>query len=217
MILTSTAGNTTCFTKKKYRLSNIRKEYLAEQYASYSIDLDGNINVTMYGEEFCGGAIMAACLLDERAFIEVDCLGVNVTCKKFNDSLIEGRFPLGLVEYISWLAKDTVKVKMTGITQIITKDKSLIENGRFNKLVKSEDDLCIGVTFLSGRSIIPRVYVKKLGTVTFEKACTSASIAVNETFGLRKIIQPSKEVIEIEKDNAYVVRTKCKILRSSVN
>ncbi len=216
IITTSTAGNTTGYTKKKIKLETFPPEFKVEQYATYEVG-SGKVKVDMYGEEFSGGGTLAAALLSKEKNVEVECNGIKVQCKK-QGKFVEGIFPKALVEKVTRLNKDLIRVKMHGITHLITDKKSLLENGLYKRLVDQEDDLCVGIILFDGKNFVPRIFIKELGTIVFEMACTSGSIAVYEVFGAEKIKQPSGEVIEIKKDGDYFVKAKCEILkRGNIN
>ncbi len=214
MIFTTSAGNTTCFTTKKYELDEIPEGFKAEQYATYEVRED-QVEVKMYGDEFSGGGTMAGALLADTKFVDVDCAGNNVICEKLPNDFIKATFPKALVEYVSYLDKGIIKVKMNGITHLITDRKDFLENGEFKELVNNQNDGCVGVLYFNDGEYIPRIYIKSVGTTVFEQACTSGSLAIAEVFGIKEIKQPSGEIIKIKKEGNYIVTAKCKILNKN--
>lgn len=201
---------------------------IAEQAGLLYIDSN---TLEMAGGEFCGNASTAAAVLlaDESTDSMVRYVvsgfkgDVAAEVMLLTDNKYRVRTSFNgmsyMVENMVYEGKQLYVVDMRGITHVLIEDDFPVSNCEsLQRKLVNELNLggreAVGVIWYKqqaeGATIHPVVWVKKADTLFYESSCGSGSIAVALCTGSRKILQPTREYINvyINQDN---VTTECEV------
>jgi len=225
-IITAAGGNATAI--QILEESKTRSEYAAlgrsliNDYQSQAVEQAGFLipsqnHFEMSGGEFCGNAARAATILLAR---ETNRSAVTFTMSGFSGlvqgkvrelvgdkSFVECFFPsLPLkVTKLSW-DKPAFLVDLGGIVHVVIEDdfpqEFTSEHRRICQLLNLEEREAVGVVWTKKNNeeakIDPVVWVKEVNSFFYESSCGSGSIAVAKALGVRRIKQPTGQIIEVE-------------------